>query len=376
MRPALCNRTYYSETVNDADGLLVNGWRSIQLHPDETAEWASWPVTEADLTARHLWLVRWREERNLERLMADPEWCDPRAAGYWMWGQSCWIGSGWCSGRGPWIVGPDGRIMKRKRTDDPGVHCKRPHLSNNGQGVNHADLREPGVERKRPHVSDNGQGVNRPQLREPGVKRQLPHVGDNGRGVNHGNLREPGVCEGTACAAEPDWHPMTMPKLREWFRFLSARLRHVRIINGDWTRAVTTGATINLSVREGKGPCGVFLDPPYSGEVRADGLYSCEGLDVARAVRAWCLEYGDDPRYRIVLAGFAGEGHEELEKAGWRVVEWFSDGYLTGGMAQITRREDREGPKHHQRNERLWLSPHCLRPTEPRQASLFESVRA
>ena len=39
--------------------------------------------------------------------MGDPEWHDPRAAGYWLWGCACWIGSGWCSGRGAWVVGDD-----------------------------------------------------------------------------------------------------------------------------------------------------------------------------------------------------------------------------------------------------------------------------
>lgn len=32
-RPHEANRSYYSETVNDLDGLLVNAWRSMQLSP-------------------------------------------------------------------------------------------------------------------------------------------------------------------------------------------------------------------------------------------------------------------------------------------------------------------------------------------------------
>ena len=48
LRPHQCNRAYYSETVNDLDGLLCNAWRAIQLHPDETAEAASRPVSECD----------------------------------------------------------------------------------------------------------------------------------------------------------------------------------------------------------------------------------------------------------------------------------------------------------------------------------------
>ena len=45
-RPHPCNRPYYSETINDADGFIVNVHRSLALHPHATAEAASWPVTE------------------------------------------------------------------------------------------------------------------------------------------------------------------------------------------------------------------------------------------------------------------------------------------------------------------------------------------
>jgi hypothetical protein len=336
-RPHEANRPYYSETVNDADGLLVNAWRSIQLSPDATAEAASWPVAEADLMARHLALVRWREERQLEHLMADPLWHDPVMGGWWLWGQSAWIGSGWCSGTGAWAVGDDGRIERRK-----------------GEGVN----------RKLPHVGDDGRGVQTAAVREPGVARQLPHVGNNGRGVVHGNLREPGV---------GDFHPMTMPELRRWMHFLSARLRHVRILNGDWARCSTNGVCVNLSVRKGLGPAGVFLDPPYSTDAeRCGDLYAHEDLDIANKVREWCQERGADPRYRIVLAGYDGE-HNALEEHGWTVVEWFRAGHLKGGMANTRGRvEGEDGDLHQQGKERLWLSPHCLREeARPRQVGLF-----
>jgi len=94
-RPHPTDRAYFSETVNDCDGLLVNAWRGIQLCPDATAEAASWPVVEADLHARHSALVRWRAEHELEHLMGDPGWCDPVMAGWWLWGVACWIGGGW-----------------------------------------------------------------------------------------------------------------------------------------------------------------------------------------------------------------------------------------------------------------------------------------
>ena len=109
----------------------------------------------------------------------------------------------------------------------------------------------------------------------------------------------------------------------------------------DWRRVCTTGAMFTLSVRQGKGMCGVFLDPPYMAETgRAMGLYASESGDVAHAVQAWCVANGADPKLRIALAGYDTE-HAALEAHGWRAVEWFSEGWLKGGMA---------------------LSPHCLMP--------------
>jgi hypothetical protein len=156
---------------------------------------------------------------------------------------------------------------------------------------------------------------------------------------------------------------MTMPELTRWMRFLAARLRHVRILNGAWERACTSGALQSLPVRQG-GHCGVFLDPPYDNAVRDADLYTEDGGTPAADVRAWCLANGDNPRYRIVLAGFDAE-HGDLARAGWREVEWFRKGFLKGGMAQ-------QGDAGHQQGrERLWLSPHCLGATVSAQGSLF-----
>lgn len=328
-RPHECNRSYYSETVNDMDGMLVNVWRSIQLHPDATAEWASWPPTECDKHARQVALLRWREEMQLEHIMGDPNWCDPKMAGWWLYGICLHIGSGWCAGEGPWTADETGRLVKGAAR---------------------------GISRKLPHISDGGRGVHHPGTREPGVCRDLPHLSNNGQGVHNASLKEPGLL-----SDDPDneFHPVTMPELIRWFRLLSARLRHVRIVNGDWKRVCTSGALKMLQVRQKKGVAGVFLDPPYSDAAgRADGLYAVEDLKVAAEARDWCLENGDDPDYRIVLAGFEGE-HEELEAAGWRVVEWFAAGWLNGGYAQANKNG------HQQHRERLWCSPHTLTPEAP-----------
>ena len=103
------------ETVNDADGLLANFWRAMTMYPDEVARHADWPVNEADLVARHNWLVRQRESLT-ERLMADPEWCDAKAAGWWLWHAGSWFG---------------------RSDEDRQVSIKLPYLngSNHGHGV-------------------------------------------------------------------------------------------------------------------------------------------------------------------------------------------------------------------------------------------------
>ncbi|MFH1603833.1 MAG: hypothetical protein ABIH03_08000, partial [Pseudomonadota bacterium] len=65
---------------------------SIQFQPAETARWCDWPVNHADLIAR-LRDLRLNEESIIEQLCANPEWCDPKRAGYWIWCASCGIGT-------------------------------------------------------------------------------------------------------------------------------------------------------------------------------------------------------------------------------------------------------------------------------------------
>ena len=384
-RPCEPNRAYYSETVADTDSLLCNWWRAVTFFPNETAEAASYPVDELTKHARGTFLLRWRESEATAHLAGDPTWCDPLVAGWWAWCVSCTIG-GWGLG-GPWWPDETGRLRKRPRgksKGENGVRGNLPHLGDNGKGVNRPQLREPGVWADLPHLGDNGMGVNHAGTREPGGSASLPHLTDNGMGVNHQCTREPGLgCEEAITADYADtggYHPMTMPELRRWFHWLSARLRHVRIINGDWTGAVnggwerlcTSGGSFTLPVRQGKGLCGVFMDPPYAVDNR-DTLYGPqESFTVARDVREWCLKHGDDKRYRIVYAGFDTEG-AELVAAGWREVEWFRTGHLKGGMGQLTKREDDDDtPRHQQHRERLWLSPHCLHEVKQAQRTLFD----
>ena len=132
------------ETVNDKDAYLSNFWRAVSMDPDAVAAAADWPVSEADLTARHLWLLE-HGSALTERLQCDPLHYDARAAGWWVWGQCAWIAGGWCSGRGPWRA-VDGVLSKGHAGQ--GINRQLPHLGNAGQGIN----------RKLPHLRDAGKG--------------------------------------------------------------------------------------------------------------------------------------------------------------------------------------------------------------------------
>ena len=292
-----------TETVNDADGFLANFWRALQADPCGVAEYADWPVNESDLEARHLWLVNRRKE--LTDNLNDPDFYDSKFAGWWVWGINCWIGSGWCSGKGPWKYDENEKRIIDSR--------KLPHLGDDGRGVN----------RQLPHLGDDGRGVN----------RQRPHLGGDGQGVNRKRPHLGGDGRG----------------LRDYLSGLATRLRYVRVCCGDWSRI--TGPTVTV----GHGTTGVFLDPPYSAEAGRDiGCYSVDCGKVAHKVREWCEQVGSDNRMRICIAGYEGEGHESLEKLGWRVVAW----QASGGYENQSTSED--GPSNNCKRERLWFSPHCV----------------
>ena len=110
------------ETVNDRDCMVANFWRALQHDPDAVAAHADNPVNEADQHARHLWLCSQEEFR--ERMKTEPDFYDTRIAGWWVWGQCIWIGSGWCS-----------RQLPHLGDAGTGVHRKRPHLGDAGTEV-------------------------------------------------------------------------------------------------------------------------------------------------------------------------------------------------------------------------------------------------
>lgn len=311
-----------TETVNDLDCMVANFWRALQADSDAVAHHADWPVNEADQHARHLWLCSQAAFR--ERMKTDPDYYDAKIAGWWVWGQCIWIGSGWCSVQLPHL-GDAGT----------GVHRKLPHLGDAGRGVHrqlpHLGTAGTGVHRKRPHLGTAGKGVH----------RKLPHLGDSGKGVGLGS----DLTSGTS----------THQQIIQYMRALAERLRRVRVCCGDWSRICGPSPTFKHGIT------GVFLDPPYADEAgRTDDVYATDSGSVAHAVRAWALEWGEHPDMRIALCGYEGE-HEMPDT--WECVEWKARGGY-GSQGNGTGRENAA-------RERVWFSPACLR-----QPSLFAPADA
>ena len=133
-RPAFKGRRV--ETINDADGWLVNTWRAIQLDPAGVARHAAGPVSEIDYHARLAWLQERRTDGVVSWLEGNPEAHDAKAAGWWLYVAACGIGDPW--GAGPW------RVVGERLVDSRSL----PHLGDAGQGVN----------RELPHLGNAGQG--------------------------------------------------------------------------------------------------------------------------------------------------------------------------------------------------------------------------
>ena len=257
-----------TETVNDADGLLCNFWRSMKMRPDETIKHALGPVFELDLHARHAALIEARESIT-ERLRPTPTSRQPPGRTISGPRAGAWVGSGW--------------------------------------------------------------GAS--------ASQKVPSITAAGRGV----------------------HEFIGPaRIRECV----TRVRHARVLCGDWARACMPSVTAKWG-----GSVGVFLDPPYGDGKMDYGAGGNQTLDVVRDVWAWAESMQGHAHVRIVIAGY--EGHPYLP--GWTEVQWKARGGYAATADAVANRS----------RERLWFSPSCLTPasasdegacTPPRQQSLMEAA--
>ncbi len=307
-----------AETVNDLDSMICNLWRALQQVPEEVARWADWPVNEADLYARHQWLLKHKPGLT-QWLRSDPEACDPKAAGWWVWGMSMWIGNGFCDDsnagedRVPWM-GEGGRGVARHahlgRSYE--LHSKRPYLGKSGPGVARgtAEAHSHAPSNKIPDLGRRSRGV-----------MNRPHLWGQGQGVHDTKHRE---------------------RLYEYFNRLSERLRYVRVCCGDFERVLGPTPTYF------HGLTAVFLAPPYCAD-RTSNIYAEDSKEVSRRARDWAVENGANPLLRVALCGYEKE-HEMRDD--WEIVAWST----AGGMARIGAGRGMENKVR----ERVWFSPACL----------------
>jgi site-specific DNA-adenine methylase len=357
------------ETVNDISAHLANVWRAIKWHPEATAEWSDWPVNEVDLHARHAYLVK--HEPELREKLNDPDFCDPKLAGWWIWGICAWIGSGWCVEYG---ATKKGRAQQMPMLAGGGADGTQ--IANYGRCINSKSMR--GLSKQLPDIGSrkpsrlpmlgagsggeddhacahHGRGVH-----STGLSQQMPHLG--GGNNNHGQ----GVHNST-----------NRTRLYDVFAAISRRFRNVRITCGDAMRVLSDSITWRHGIT------GVFLDPPYPGDAGSTaGIYTnakSERETFDDAFR-YCVENGSNKSLRIALCYYDGtevpiaysiqhrtpshsaDVSHELRSLGWEIVEWKAgSGY--GGQT------DKAGKKNENRHrERIAFSPHCLRSA---QGSLF-----
>lgn len=360
------------ETVNDYDGFIANFWRAIQADPDKVADFADWPVNEADLHARHKWLVK-RKAMLRARLLEDPTFYDARIAGWWVWGLCAWIGAGWCQDYG---IRKDGT----PKEPTPNLHG----ATGAGKGVHRASMRLPhlgaGTGGEDDHACAHyGKGVHGKGMR---LSQQLPKLG----------------ADGTGCAGQAGVHGKGMrlseqapmlsgggsgnqvglgvhgkanrSRLHGVFQALAQRLRYTRITCGDFERILSPAVTWR------HGTTGVFLDPPYPSDAGSTGgIYSSDAHEretFARAFR-YCLENGANKDLRIALCYYEGtraatstdgtsgvfDVSEVLRSLGWEIVSWKAGGGYGGQSGKGNENASRE---------RIAFSPHCLK---AKQGSLF-----
>ena len=249
------------EIINDANGYVANCWRAIQQHTAQVADHANWPPNENDLHARHRWLWERRDQLQAQ-LESDPDWCDIKIAGWWLWGMANFFTGAFCV-------------------------------------------------RERP---------NRCKL-----------LCDSNRGI-------------TGTTSDP----------HQWMQELQDRMRRVKVLCGDFKRALTPSV-----VNPNGGNSGVFLDPPYDGgDTRVYGL---DSASIFQETLDWALANAS-PTVRVVLAGYDSRPMPE----GWREPAWKGH----GGHGR--RKDNKENTN--QDRERLWLSPSCLNPDSESQVTSLDEL--
>lgn len=273
------------EIVCDHNGYLCNFFRALRSAPDEVAYWADYPSIHQDLTARHIWL---KEElpRHADRLQGDPEYYDAKIAGWWVWGQSLYIGGGFClrddvAGRPTVETHTAGRGVNRQVAD------KRPLTKPNGypSGVSRSHLAHQSIPRV--NHKPGGHGVSRQRM------DSRPRPG--GHGISRQQVEVPlDGCDGT--------------RLLPYFEALARRLTNMVFLNREWHAALSPTLLGDVPSRPSSAVA-ILFDPPYLTEGRSKKLYSSDkdgsSNQAAKDSYDWAVSFG--LTYRIAYCCRSGD---------------------------------------------------------------------
>lgn len=251
------------ETAGDYSGALVNFFRSVQKDPDGVIKNLMSPVNEADLTARHLYLVRYEDSLAL-KLAADPEFYDAKAAAWWVWGISAWVGGDWMTGKGPWKAGDE---------EGPGVYRKMPMIAG----------------------SHGGKGIHKPL-----------------KGIE----------------SPDDIVSSYETNLLKLFSILSNRLHRVRLTCGDWSRLTGAASKAAANKITGVFLDPPYDSELRRSDLygKSDTIKG-DSLDIHSKAREWAISIGGDPSYRVAYCAYENEEETKLfMEAGWSRYSWTAAG--------------------------------------------------
>ena len=323
--PLACPYEIPRVVVNDLNCLLVNFWRALQRDPEAVAYWAEYPSSHVDLMARREWL-RQQWPTAVQCMQNDPEWHDPRMAGWYVWVISNVIAGHW--------------EYLRTETDDHDAYAqvlaasRRYRLDwDTPPSAVPADIPRATRKHSMPHTSE-------PQ----GVQLRRTH------------------------AVERDVPVLTGMKLRTWMCDLAERIQEWIILHSSWRPIVSSRVILRIVPSETRYTA-LLLDPPYdAGKIPRTPLYVEDTMDVAAEVREWLFTPNEKdgiipwyhPRLRIILCAYEGDHHPLPDS---RTYRW-SDRSDAHNMISDHRRRPAK-------REILIANPACLDPDAARQESLF-----
>jgi len=276
------------EIVCDTHSAVCNFWRAVKADPEQVASYATNPTIHQDLTARHRWLIEYFTE-NHAKFETDPDYYDCKAAGWWCWGMSNWIGGNFCDYGGssqhnliPFVGNHgQGQGLNAQRTHKD----KIPNVKDGGgRGVN----AQRNVRDQRPSVqlSGAGRGVNAQRQSD-----QIPYVRSSGggRGVN------------SQTTHTNDHYEFVLNTMQQ----LAERLFKVIVLNRSWESALTNSM---IGTQHRDKVC-IFVDPPYILDQRTASLYHTDASKLSNTIAhesyQWCVKHGD--QFRIAYASHEGD---------------------------------------------------------------------